>query len=75
MFKPEALTYYRKLRGLTQAALALKIARDYEDPVDAQQISDYERSQHVPGSSRLRNLARALEISTDQLFELPPVIS
>lgn len=71
MFEPKALSHYRKLRDLTQTALAHKITVEYGDSMDSGQISDYERGLHTPGATRLRNIAKALDISTDQLFELP----
>lgn len=73
MFKPEALKHYREKRGLTQSALALKMTNECGDELDGGQISDYERGKHTPGGDRLRNLAKALDISIDNLFEAPPV--
>lgn len=62
----KALAKLRKARGYTQVELAEK--------VDSLQVvlSEYERDKNRPNADMIVRLARALEVSTDELLGLSP---
>jgi len=60
-----ALTQYRKAAGLTQSELAEKVS------VSRKTINTVENGVFVPTTILSLKLARALEVSVEDLFQLP----
>lgn len=52
----------RKMRHMTQLALAEKLGRDQSD------VSHWERGTRTPNADRLREIADALNVSMDSLW-------
>ncbi len=63
------LTRYRKGLGLSQKDLAEKVG------VAIAKIKNYENAQSLPDSKTLSALARALEVTLDDLLQVPPAPS
>ncbi len=59
----------RQAKGLTQKDLASKLRKSDGSPLSAQYLNDIEHDRrNPPGPDILRQLARHLELSEDQLF-------